>query len=93
MVRATDCPIMTSDPLFLLPYATILRLPISCFKLLAFFCDCAGHFVSDMVQTPKDQLSHIAAHFEFSYLAAPAQCDIRYCEQSTSTCGAKEKGG
>ena len=31
------------------------------FKLLACFCDCAGRFVSDLVENPEDQFSHVAA--------------------------------
>ena len=31
------------------------------FKLLAFFYGCTGRFVSDLVRTPEDQFSRVAA--------------------------------
>ena len=34
------------------------------FKLLAFFCDCTGRFVSDLVGNPEDRFSRVSAHIE-----------------------------
>ena len=32
------------------------------FKLLSFFCDCSGLFVSGLIRNPEDCLSHVVAH-------------------------------
>ena len=32
------------------------------FKLLTFFCDCTGQFVSDLVRNPEARFSRVAAH-------------------------------
>ena len=37
-------------------------LAVTAFKLLAFFCDCTGQFVSDLVETFKDGFSHDASN-------------------------------
>ena len=36
------------------------------FKLLAFFCDCTGQFVSDLVGNPNCWFSHVKAHFHLT---------------------------
>ena len=36
------------------------------FKLLAFFCDCTGRFVSDLVRNPEDLCSHGVAPLKAS---------------------------
>ena len=40
--------------------STTLFLKIQTFKLLAFFCDCTGRFVSDLVGNPEDRFSGVA---------------------------------
>ena len=43
--------------------STIPLLLKSDFKLLAFFCDYTGRFMSDLVGNPEDRFSRVAAQF------------------------------
>ena len=45
--------------------STIPPLLIQNFRILAFFCDCTGWFVSDQVGNPEDQFSRVMAHIAF----------------------------
>ena len=38
---------------------------IQTFKLLAFFCDYTGRFVSELVANPEDRLSHVTAQISY----------------------------
>ena len=68
-------------------------------KSLAFFCDCTGWFVSDLVGNPKDRFSRIAAHI---VLVAPrfatnvrkpdfCLCENKDIDQLCSNCKADQR--
>ena len=59
------CSNCTADQRLCFRYSdsTIPTLPLTkIFKILTFFQDCTGWFVSDLVGNPEDRFSRVAAH-------------------------------